>query len=178
MKSDEMLPRETVWDGAHVSDVALTAIADGQEAIVGRAAVEHVDLCEWCAGRLGRAALLSAAVAEAMAEQGPAAARAASRAKAPWRTPLALGLAVAFAAALPMLASAARVAAFLRAFVSHAVPVLARGGAALAASPATGRLLPIASLVSSVLLVVMGFAIARARPAPAAARTLAGGSGS
>ena len=29
-----MLPRELVWDGAHVSELGLTAIADGQEAIV------------------------------------------------------------------------------------------------------------------------------------------------
>ena len=41
MKDGDKLPRELVWDGAHVSELGLTALADGQESIVTRDAIEH-----------------------------------------------------------------------------------------------------------------------------------------
>ena len=56
MSQDELLPRELVWEGAHLSELGLTTLADGQESIVGRDAIEHAARCEWCGGRLGRAA--------------------------------------------------------------------------------------------------------------------------
>jgi hypothetical protein len=166
MKDDQKLPRELVWDGAHVSEVALTAIGDGQEAIVEANAVAHVDSCEWCAGRLGRIALLSAAVGQAVAATRPASAsspvRVKSAAPRPWGA-LAAGLLVAVLAALPMLQHFERWLSYALAFATRGVPVLARGGVALATSDAVTRALPVATLAASALLVVMGCAIARAR---------------
>jgi hypothetical protein len=168
--NDEKLPREIVWDGPHVSDVALTCIADGQEAIVDAGAVKHVDTCEWCAGRLGRAALLSEAVSAgvrqaiaggASASVAPAGsgARLAPR---PWRA-LAAGVMVAILAGLPVLGHLGHFATFLTVFFTRGVPVLARGGLALASSESVRGAVPAATLVASALLVMLGLAIARSR---------------
>jgi hypothetical protein len=162
---NERLPRELVWDGPHASELALTAIADGQEAIVDPEAVEHVDACDLCAGRLGRAALLSAAVGERIRAARPALASSPERARAaarPW-VALASGLAVAVLAALPSVHHLKHVVAYALAFATCGVPVLARGGVALASSDAVSRALPAATLAASALLVTMGLAIARAR---------------
>jgi hypothetical protein len=170
MIDDDKLPRELVWDGAHVSDVALTCIADGQEAIVDPGAVKHVDACEWCAGRLGRTALLSEAVSagvrQAVAREGRSAAAASSAvvrvAPKPWRA-LAAGVMVAMLAGLPVLGHLGHLATFLNVFFTRGVPVLARGGLALATNESVRGALPVATLAASALLVMLGLAIARSR---------------
>ena len=170
--ASRVLPRELVWDGAHVSELAITAIADGQETILQHDAVEHAEACEWCAGRLGRAALLSAAVGQAVALAKPQrGAATSSRAPArvqpgPWGA-LVLGVAAALLAALPSLPHLAsnvlEALSFGRAFSTHGVPVLVRGGFVLANSEGAGRALALATVVSAALLVMMGWAIARTR---------------
>jgi len=161
--SDDMLPRELVWDGAHVSELGLMCIADGQSAIVDPRAVEHADACEWCAGKLGRAALLAEAVGTAVATVRPASSRAMARATPrPWRA-LAAGIAVAMLAGLPALSHLASLGDYVTAFCARGVPVLARGGFALATSESVTRALPGASLVASALLVLMGLMIAKSR---------------
>ena len=165
MKDDDKLPRELVWDGAHVSELGLTAIADGETALVDPAAVAHVDGCEWCAGKLGRAALLSEAVGHAVAHGKPASVSSRPPARVmprPWR-PLGVGMAVAVLAGLPALAHLGSLVDFLTVFFTRAVPVLARGGLALATSDAVTGALPVATLASSALLVGMGLMIAKAR---------------
>jgi hypothetical protein len=174
------LPRELVWDGAHVSELALTAIADGQEAIVQGDAVAHAEACDFCAGRMARAALLSAAVAGVVAASRPVrdparqgAARQSRPAPAPWKA-LALGVAVAALAAIPSLPHFAStlpsLLAYGKTFSSHGIPVLVRGGAALAASES--RAIAIATIVSAALLVMMGFAIARVRSPETSERSM------
>jgi hypothetical protein len=163
MSDDRKLPRELVWDGAHVSELALTSIADGQTAIVDPRAVEHADACEWCAGRLGRAALLSEAVGSAVGAVRPASSRAVAKvAPRPWRA-LAAGTAVAALAGLPGLAHFGSFVAYVQAFCTRGVPVIARGGFALATSETVTSALPAATLAASALLVVMGLMIARSR---------------
>jgi hypothetical protein len=169
---DDLLPRELVWDGAHVTELALTAIADGQQSIVQRDAVQHAEACEWCAGRMARAALLSAAVGGAVATYaGTSQAAKASRpieraAPAPWKA-LTMGLAVAVLAALPSLPHLAGividVVGYAKLLSQHGVSLIARGGVALATNETLSRGLPVATAVSSVLLVLMGWAIARTR---------------
>jgi hypothetical protein len=160
----EKLPRELVWDGAHVSELGLTCIADGQESIVERDAIHHVDACEWCAGRLGRAALLAEAVGRGVAEAARAERRSPSRAAArvapkPWRA-LAAGVVVAVLAGLPVLAHLGHLATIAMAFFTRGVPVLARGGYALASSPPVRGAFPVATLVASALLVAIGLMVA------------------
>jgi hypothetical protein len=56
----ELLPEELVWAaGGHASDIVLTALADGQEAIVPAPVRLHVEHCTVCTTHLGHAALLS-----------------------------------------------------------------------------------------------------------------------
>jgi hypothetical protein len=178
MSHDEKLPRELVWDGAHVSDLGLTAIADGQEALVESTAVSHVDSCEWCAGRLGQAALLSEAVGQGVAAAVSVVERTASShvsrpvswrplpsgmrpGPKPWRA-LAAGLAVALLAGLPVLAHLGRLAALVAVFLTRGLPVLAKGGYALASSSSVRSAWPTATLGASALLVVMGLMVAGA----------------
>jgi hypothetical protein len=167
MSDDGKLPRELLWEGAHLSELALTAIADGETAIVDPSAVAHVDACEWCAGRLGRTALLAEAVGHAVAQATTAARPASSRAPVrvmprPWRA-LGAGLVVSILAGLPALAHLRWFVAYAMAFCTRGVPVIARGGLALATSESVTRALPGASLAASALLVAMGMMIARAR---------------
>jgi hypothetical protein len=59
-KETEHLPDELLWaDDGHVSDVVLTALADGQRAIVPAAATAHVERCSACMMHLGNSALLA-----------------------------------------------------------------------------------------------------------------------
>jgi len=163
MSDDHELPRELIWNGAHASELALTSIADGQESIVGHDVLEHVDGCEYCAGKLGRVALLSAAVGEAMARVQPRRSRSpAPLAHRPGRA-LAAGVSVATLAGLPLLGQLGQYVALVMAFFTRGVPVLARGGLALATSESVTGALPAATLVASALLVVMGLAIAKTR---------------
>ncbi len=50
----------------HLSESAVTAVADGQEHLLPTDIVSHIDDCEHCAARVGEAALTSAQVAEAL----------------------------------------------------------------------------------------------------------------
>jgi hypothetical protein len=166
--TNERLPRELVWDGAHVSELGLTAMADGQESILGDGAVEHVEVCEQCAGRMGRIALTSSAVGEALVLARAAvagttdarSARAATAVQRPWSA-LALGVAVAVLAAVPTLHDVLHAPAFATTFAAHGVKALVHVGLALATSSAVARGLPPATLAASALLVVMGWVIAR-----------------
>jgi hypothetical protein len=156
----EMLPRELVWEGTHVSELGLTALADGQDAILGDDAVAHVQACERCTGRLVRVALVSSAVGEALVVAKPARAKAAAPAPRPWRA-LISGLVVAVLAAVPTAHDVLRAPAVAAAFATHAAKALARSGVALATSDAVARELPPATFAASALLVLMGWMIAR-----------------
>lgn len=52
----------------HLSDLVLTALADGQDALYPKEALEHAETCTDCARRLGQTALLSLRVSEALAD--------------------------------------------------------------------------------------------------------------
>lgn len=121
MNDDDKLPLELLFeDDGHLSEIALTAIADGQEAIVAEQAHAHAAHCDACIHRLGEAALLSTSLSDALREMParelaptplPAlAARARISdnplAQAALRLPLraiAIGLAFALLGALPVL---------------------------------------------------------------------------
>lgn len=78
MDSNERLPDELVWQDGHLSEIALTALADGEEAILPEQAAAHAAGCGACGAALGHAALLSLRVGEALREApAPAVAQAA-----------------------------------------------------------------------------------------------------
>jgi len=80
----------------------------------------------------------------------------------PWRA-LGAGMAVALLAGLPALAHLGSLVDYLTAFFARGVPVLARGGFALATSESVTSALPAATLAASALLVGMGLMIAKTR---------------
>jgi hypothetical protein len=159
--SQEKLPREIVWDGAHLSDLGLTCLADGEVDILERDAIAHADACDWCARRLGKTALLAEAVGAGVASvESARSSRAPARAvHRPWQA-LFAGVVVAMLAGLPMLTHLGRTTSGVMLFFTRGVPVLARGGFALATSHAVKGALPVASVAASLLLVVMGMMVA------------------
>lgn len=55
------LPLDLLFEeDGHVSDVCVTAVADGEIALVPQVALDHLDACDACGARLGEAALLAA----------------------------------------------------------------------------------------------------------------------
>jgi hypothetical protein len=67
MTDDPKLTDEVAWqDDGHVTDMVVTALADGQREIVPLAAYAHVHRCATCSDRLGQAALFASMVDEAL----------------------------------------------------------------------------------------------------------------
>lgn len=124
----ELLPDDLVWaEGGHASDIVLTALADGELAIVPLPVRAHVEGCRACAKHLGNAALLSL-------HTGNELALLASEADASAQKPLprfaiAAGLAVAFLGLVPSLIDPHREGAFkgALAFATHDLPLFANG---------------------------------------------------
>ncbi len=76
------LPKEVLWEsgdetsettteGAHASDLALSALADGEESLLSRDVIEHASSCDACALRLGALALETHGVTNAVASVKP-----------------------------------------------------------------------------------------------------------
>ncbi|MEO8875643.1 MAG: hypothetical protein ABI461_08660 [Polyangiaceae bacterium] len=78
-----LLPDELIWEGQHLSEIALGALGDGQDAIVPEKARDHAATCETCAVAMGHAAMLSSALGNAMRAPTPAAA-AIEKVAVPW----------------------------------------------------------------------------------------------
>jgi hypothetical protein len=115
----QLLPEDLLWaDGGHASDVALTALADGQSAILPATVLAHVERCTTCSAHLGNAALLSLyAQREIVTLQ----------AKRPVpRLPVILGLVVAVLGFVPTLLDPSTPGAG-RLFVTRDLPLYASG---------------------------------------------------
>lgn len=118
-KTNELLPDELCWaEGRHASDVALTAIADGQLEIIPDAVQAHVTACTTCTTHLGHAALLSLHTHRQLAIVKAAAA---VRRPLP-RTAIVLALAVAMLGLVPSILDASPDADSARSF-ARTVPV-------------------------------------------------------
>jgi hypothetical protein len=124
MKTRADLDPETIFEsgGEHLTDVAITALADGQE--LGHEAGVHVEACEACCARLADAALVGAEVHGGIVALASADETAVASAPAPRRSPaprqrslavartpnalpyVAVGLVVTLLASLPGLSSA------------------------------------------------------------------------
>ena len=98
------LPEELLYaEGGHASDVALTCLADGEDALVPAALRAHVLECAACSAQLGNAALLSLRADDAV--RGYVAAQAKPAPTPGLERALALGFLVAVLSAAPRLAS-------------------------------------------------------------------------
>ncbi|WP_437732609.1 hypothetical protein [Sorangium sp. So ce1335] len=166
MQEDDKLSPELVWQAdGHLTEIALTALGDGEDAILPDGAAAHVARCPSCSTALGRTALLSLRAGEVMRAQ-PASSCAGE--PAPARVPLPIS-AIAFALALSALGAAPSLvsgAGGLRerwAALWHACSVVVRTGWAVAGSGALSGWLTALPWISAALLVVVGVGVAWTR---------------
>jgi hypothetical protein len=167
MTSEELLPDALVFDpDGHVSEIALTALADGEVAIVPAAARGHVDRCETCARRLGAFAILSVEIDDALAS---AKVEAPERPRVAYRFPVgavAAAVALALIGLLPTLLSAPATVLTAKRWLRGVGPIALRlviaAGRALV-TPSSAPLLA-AIVAASLILVAAGITVARRAP--------------
>lgn len=181
MDNLDKLPSDlTFQPDGHLSDIALTAIADGETEIVAESAIAHLDHCDHCTTRLGAEALLTAYAGELVEEvqlhafvasqseqlipnAKPVAAQVNKEAATPiTRAPLpkgALGAAIVIAAigAAPSLIDGAMRLPDLLRSASTALVLLIRSANLIFHSDAGTTL----AWVSSFLLLISGLAVSR-----------------
>lgn len=166
MKTRDMLPAELLWeDDAHLSEVALTALADGEDAIVPERAHLHLAECEHCARKLGQLAVLSfeagaALVAMEAAREAEALSR--PRPKLPIFA-MAAALIVAVIGALPTLRDLPALLSQIKWLFSDGLPLVVDEVVHFFGSARTERTLAIVSVASTLFFVGVGVLIARSR---------------
>jgi hypothetical protein len=162
VKRPEQLPLDLVWTAeGHLSDVAMTTIADGEEAILPRDAFGHLGLCEVCAAGVESAAALSASVSRALT--APAETPHAPEVKL--RFPIwaaAMTAAVAAVATLPNLGAMRAWPGRMWWVLSEGAPMLTRH--AVTFLPRAWNWLPVMSLTAAMLLLLAGLSVARLAP--------------
>jgi hypothetical protein len=160
----ELLPDDLLGaDGGHASDVVLTALADGQSAIVPEAVRAHVERCSTCTVFLGNAALLSLHVDRQLAVRAEHD-RVLARRPLP-RLAIALGLVVAALGLLPSILDGSEASAF-RSFATRDAPLFLRSVGALTRhldQPGSFAGL-LVTYATAVILVAMGFAVVHLLP--------------
>jgi hypothetical protein len=172
-----VLPDDLVWEEdasrqRHLSELALTAIADGEEALLPESARTHLDACAACATKLGDAAMLSSALGDILraapavaTAQAPVPARAKTisvrpRARVP-RGMIAIGLALAVLGALPMMLDLPSFVADAGFYATHAVPVLFRSGVSMLRAGVFSAAAPIITFASACVLLVVSAVLMR-----------------
>jgi len=164
MKAPEQLPIELVWtEEGHLSEIAMTAIADGEEAILPRDAFGHLGLCEVCAAGVESAASLSIAVSRALSDPKPAQATEAIEVRIPFpQRAAALAVVVGALATLPNLAAVHTWIGRMWWTLREGTPILTRQ--AITFLPRAASWLPIMSLTAAMLLLLVGLSVARLAP--------------
>jgi hypothetical protein len=127
----EVLPDELLWTtNGHASDIALTALADGELEIVAASVMAHVKTCGTCHKHLGNAALLSLHTGRELEHLSPLplkATRPQEETRPLPRLAIALGLLVAALGLVANLATSPPTASELTTFATHDIPILASG---------------------------------------------------
>jgi hypothetical protein len=170
MDALDKLSAELAWqrDG-HVTDVALTAVADGELAILPEDVLHHIEACDHCTTRLGAEALLSAQAGEMMAALVmPNHSRSLAKARPPEpqrvapKAAIVLALVVAGLGAVPALLDAVPRLPEVIPTIVWAVPLLARSAIAVMKSD----VFPVLVWLSALVLVLAGVLVSRMRPLP------------
>lgn len=158
MKSDERLSDQELWQSdGHLSEVALTALADGQDELLSAEAAQHVEGCDPCTHRLGELALVSVSVSEALAE-GPA------PVQAPEPFPLwavVVGLVLAGAGAVPALWD---LPGLPRAVLEATLTALKVAASLIKVASSAGPSLLVVWAAATVVLAALGLLVARQAP--------------
>lgn len=159
------LAAKEAWapDG-HLEDVAIVALADGQDGILPDGCGQHAMECEACAHRVGEAALLAVQVGDALGAVKPAAARA----RMP-RALVAAALLLAVLGALPSLPDVSGRAILFFTALPHLAPMVIESSLTLGRTVREGPLGAVVSASVFVLLSLVGFVVARASRRPLSA---------
>lgn len=162
--TDDRLSEAETWSGDHLSELALSCIADAQDVIDPVARV-HAESCAECTLRIGAMALESHDVGVALVVAKQLEAQAATeKTKSAHRFPTALVAAAAMLAIVcsgPMLLdSVPRAVAWMFA-APRMVPVVTTSLVAVGKSFSSGASGAAVSLVATFTLALVGFAIAR-----------------
>jgi hypothetical protein len=174
------LPDALLWnEGGHLTEEALAAVADGEEALLSEDALLHAHACEPCARGVGEAAVLSSSMTSllsaALAESRAPVSRDApvSQRSSPPFWALAFGLVFVAIGALPFLmgmrglpAGIVRTALILK----RAVPIFAHSAISLAGSDAVAFERSMVTLASLAVLLMSVFAVSRLTPREGIAR--------
>ncbi len=175
----EELPNELLWEKSHASDLALSAFADGEEALLSHEMVQHLHTCSACAMRLGETALVTRGVTHAVQSvkpwlpasmQAPSGVssgtrrRAPSQQSVPWAAIFGALALTAVGAAPKLMALPHRIAA-LAVSLMHAAPVMSHSGVQVF-EQGLGAQWTQAMAVCAALLIGAGFAVARLVPRP------------
>ena len=150
-----LLPDELVWSGEHLSEIALTALGDGQDEIIPKNAKDHAASCDACGAAMGHAAIASMQVGHAM--RTPLAEIAAERAPVPWLAMIG-ALVLAIVGSAPSLLEAPHALVHQAPVALHAANALLRGLA--------GGLGPVVNLACAAFLILAGAMVARSMPRP------------
>jgi hypothetical protein len=154
MKRHDVLENEIVWDeSGHLSEVAKSALADGQESILPPEALSHFARCQPCVQSVGEEALLSAQLSAALG------AGLVPERSVPW-IPIAAALVVAMVSAIPMLWVARDWLSATGFVFSHALRIARHGIVQLAARGFT----PTFYVACTFFLLAMGSTVARLVP--------------
>jgi hypothetical protein len=164
----ETLDAALTWEGDHLSEVALTVLADGQDALLSVDALSHAGSCEACAMKLGALAELSMGLGEAMHDlpkdaflvPEPVSARAVAPAPR-WAISVALVLAVV--GVLPRMVDLPAHAIGLSSLLMRDVPVVLRGAMHLARSTSADvqRTALFVTLASAFVLIATALVVGR-----------------
>ncbi len=157
----EMLPDDLVWsEGGHLSDVAIAALGDGQDAIVPEKARDHATTCEACAAQMGHAAMLSSELGAAL--RAPTALPIAERAPVPWLAIIAALFVAAVGSLSSFIENPIALAESPNAFAREASLAL-HAGSALWRGVVNG-VGPLVTFGCAALLFAMGAVVARSMP--------------
>ena len=177
----EELPADLLWEMSHASDLALSAFADGEESLLSRDMVNHLQTCTACAMRLGETALVTRGVTHAVQSvkpwlpasmQAPSGVASGTRrrtpqaqhASVPW-TAIFVALAFTAVGAAPKLMALPHRIAALAVSLMHAAPVMSHSGVQVFQQGLGGQWTQ-AMAVCAALLIGAGFAVTRLLPRP------------
>ncbi len=166
MSYPSTLERELVWqDDGHLTDVAVTAFADGQVELLPESARAHATVCGACAERIGAAALLSLDAGQALAEAALSPAPAPVQARHPLPTAaIAAALVLALLGVVPSLPILRALLVQTPSLLLHAIPALVHSAAVVLSSSANPVELAVLWCAVAVMLMAAGLVVARVAP--------------
>ena len=180
----ELLPIELVWDAcddrtgvAHASEIALSAMTDGEDALLPRDVVSHVHSCDVCMMKLGESALAMHGVSHAVQSVKPwlpasvvtpmpISSRPEKKRPVPFAA-MVVAMVVATAGAVPTVLGLPQRLAQLALTLMHTAPIVSRSGMQVFQTGLGGAGLT-AMFGCATLLLCAGVAVTRFLPRPAA----------